>query len=88
VRSSRNVGGCPPFLFTPEGGFFAGDVPRGKDSLQVVSAGIRVNIYHLTAEIKFIDKALTRSRLKMVEAARIVLERTLALIGMGASEQM
>jgi len=34
------------------------------------------------------DKALTRSRLKMVEAARIVLARTLALMGMGAPEQM
>jgi len=34
------------------------------------------------------DKALTRSRLKMVEAARIVLARTLALMGMSAPEQM
>ena len=34
------------------------------------------------------DKALTRSRLKIVEAARIVLARTLALMGMGAPEQM
>jgi arginyl-tRNA synthetase len=34
------------------------------------------------------DKVLTRSRLKMVEAARIVLARTLALMGMGAPEQM
>jgi arginyl-tRNA synthetase len=34
------------------------------------------------------DKALTRSRLKIVEAARIVLARTLALMGMSAPEQM
>jgi arginyl-tRNA synthetase len=38
--------------------------------------------------MKFIDEALTRSRLKMVEAARIVLARTLALMGMGAPETM
>ena len=34
------------------------------------------------------EEALTRARLKLVEAARIVLARTLQLMGMSASESM